>query len=160
MSRARKNTKTPPTIVVATSAIIATILRKTCLSRSEYMLIFCSRISQASTDLQPHNSAERPRSLPGRSSRVVRLLLGNLPEIGDSTGAPGGEFLSVTLDSLQLVECDCCQVAFSTMRTGNHWYPLDHEQVAATAITPCYATLPGSLFTANLSDHRISNCHG
>jgi hypothetical protein len=90
---------------------------------------------------------------------VVRLLLGNLPEIGDSDGAPGGEFLSVTLDPIQLVKGDCCQVAFSTMRTGDHRYPLNHEQVAATAIAPCYATLPGSLFTANLADHRIPNFH-
>jgi hypothetical protein len=108
----------------------------------------------------PNDSAERPRSSPGRSSRVVRVLLGNLPEIGDSNGAPGREFLSVALDPIQLVESDCCQVAFSTVRTGNHWHPLDHEQVAATAITPRYATLPGSLFTANLADFRISNCHG
>ena len=90
---------------------------------------------------------------------MVRLLLGNLPEIGDSDGAPGGEFLSVTLDPIQLVEGDCCQVAFSTMRTGDYRDPLNHEQVAATAVTSRYATLPGSLFTANLADHRILNCH-
>jgi hypothetical protein len=28
------------------------------------------------------------------------------------------------------------------------------------AITPRYATLPGSLFTANIADHRLLNSHG
>ena len=84
--------------------------------------LFCLR--------QPNDSAEAAAFLPGRSSRVVRLLSGNLPEIGDSNGTPGGEFLSVALDSIQLVESDCCQVAFSTMRTGNHWYPLNHDRLS------------------------------
>jgi hypothetical protein len=95
-----------------------------------------------------------------RLKPYVRLPAGNLPEIGDRDGAPGGEFLSVALNPLQLVESDRSQVAFSTMWTGDHRYSLNHEQVAATPITPRYATLSGSLFTANLADHRIPNCHG
>jgi hypothetical protein len=92
---------------------------------------------------------------PNISSLVSKLPWENLAEIGDGDGAPGGEFLSVALDPLQLVESGCCQVAFSTVRTDDHRYLLNYEQVAATPITPRYAPLPGSLFTANLADHRI-----
>jgi hypothetical protein len=66
----------------------------------------------------------------------------------------------MALDSLQLVESGSCQVSFSAMRTGDDGYPLNDEQIAATAITSSDATLPGSLFAANLADYRIPNFHG
>lgn len=50
----------------------------------------------------------------------------------------------MALDPVEFLESDCFQIAFSTMRTGNHRYSLDHEQVAGAAITSRNTTLPGS----------------
>lgn len=110
----------------------------------------------------------RPRvPSPSGASRVVGLSQAvcwtcrrDLAEAGNGDRSPSGAFLAIPFDPLQLVEGCSCQVAFSAIRTGNHRYSLNHEQVAATTITPRYAPLPGSFFTANIADHRLLNCHG
>ena len=108
--------------------------------------------------LEPRTNALHEPLVSGELlSPVFALPSGDLPEVGDGNGSPGSDFLAMALDPLQLVESSSCEVAFSAMRTGDHRYLLDHEQIAATPITPRYATLPGSLFAANLADHRIAS---
>jgi hypothetical protein len=79
--------------------------------------------------------------------------------MSNSDRALGGAPLAVPLDLLQLVESISRKIAFSAMWTTSHRYPLNHEQIGTTAITPRHTPLTRSLIAANLTDHRVPHRH-